>query len=349
VDKKPFSRLGRYFVMYVFGVMLAAAAIVLGLLLVLTLLRTFDFAEVVPHNYKFVFITALLANVAVGTILSSVFGKRVIKPITELSKAEQAVAKGDFSVRLDEKHRFRELREMSANFNKMAHELSGINTLRDDFIVNVSHEFKTPLAAIEGYATLMQDEYLTMEERGEYAGMIISSTRQLSTLCNNVLQISKLENQAIVAEPAAFQIDEQVRQAILLLEPRWSAKGLELEIDLDPCVCVASEELLMQVWLNLIANAIKFTPEGGAITVEMSTRDQEVVLRIADTGVGMSEETIKHIFEKFYQGDSARCAEGNGLGLSLVKRILDLCGGTIKVQSAVGQGASFTVRLPLAR
>lgn len=202
-----------------------------------------------------------------------------------------------------------------------------METLRNDFIVNVSHEFKTPIAAIEGYATLMQDQELSPEERADYSRLIIESTRQLSSLSSNILKLSKLENQEIVGGKKEFALDEQLRQALLLLEAQWNDKGINLELTLEPVVYYGNEELLMQVWLNLLSNAIKFTDNGGEVAVSLLSAEDAVTVRIADSGTGMTEEVMKRIFEKFYQGDKSRSAEGNGLGLPLVRRIVELSGG----------------------
>ncbi|MFZ7102052.1 MAG: ATP-binding protein [Peptococcaceae bacterium] len=342
--KKVTANLWYYFVLYVFTIMLTATLIMAALAFVLIHHEVISFSG--PGHPLIPIFMLLFTSVIVGTFISIFVGRKILKPITELSRATQAVAKGDFSVELDETYRVEEIREMVTNFNKMVQELDSIETFRNDFIVNVSHEFKTPLAAIEGYATLLQNKDLTEEEKADYAEMIIESARQLSTLSGNILIISKLENQEIVAQKSTFQLDEQIREALLLLETKWSEKDLELELNLRPLTYYGNEELLLQVWSNLFSNAIKFTPDKGMIMTTLTQSTEWVTIVISDNGIGMTAEVQKHIFEKFYQADKTRYSEGNGLGLTLVKRIIDLCGGKIQVQSEYGQGTTFVIRLP---
>lgn len=288
-----------------------------------------------------------IASVAGGALISFFIGKMLLTPITYLVDAIQKVARGDFSVRLSQRSPLLEVSEMYGNFNRMVHELGGIETLRNDFVVNVSHEFKTPLTSIEGYATLLQNDSLSDEDRREYTRLIIESTKKLSNLTSNILQLSKLETQELAPKRQSFLLDEQIRQALLLLEPQWSKKRLELDIEMPTVRFYGSEELLFQVWLNLLSNAVKFTSEGGRIAVVMEQNGGRVSVTVSDTGCGISEDTQKHIFEKFYQGDSARAVEGNGLGLALVHKIVTLCGGSISVKSELNNGADFTVSLPV--
>jgi len=346
MDKWHVSRLKRYFAVYMFAIILSTTLIIAFLTFILISSRIFS--AIGARSYVELFIL-LIINVLIGTGISFVVSRRIFGPITELSKASQIVAKGDFSVRLEETHRVKELRDMAVNFNVMVSELGSIETFRNDFVANVSHEFKTPIAAIEGYTTLLQDPGLSEAERQEYSSVIIESTKQLSILCENILKISRLENQQIVTEQRKFRVDEQIRQAILLLETKWSGKELNLVIDLDPVLYYGSEEMLMYVWSNLLGNAIKFTPRSGIVTVNLRQLEQMISVTVTDTGAGMTEEVQAHIFEKFYQGDRARYSEGNGLGLTLVKRIVDLCGGEIKVDSKPMCGSTFTVLLPIPR
>lgn len=253
---------------------------------------------------------------------------------------------GDFQVRLPETARDPEIEEMNINFNKMVKELTSMEMLQADFIQNVSHEIKTPLSAIEGYASPLYSEELS-EEGKQYMQRILESTKRLSHLTGNILMLSKLENQQIVSKKHPFSLDEQLRQAVLLLEPFWDKKKLVLDIDLPETRFFGSEELLYQVWTNLLSNAIKFTPEGGCILVRLEQGSQNIQVEIRDSGIGMTGEVLSHIFDKFYQGERNRNVEGNGLGLALVKKIIDLCQGTISVESQPGQGSVFRVRLPM--
>lgn len=292
-------------------------------------------------------ITFVFICMIISTFFTLIIGHRILRPIETLIDATKKVAKGDFTIRLNENFPEDEIRDMNIHFNKMVGELNGIETLRNDFIVNVSHEFKTPIASIEGYATLLQDRLLTKEERNEYAQMILDSARQLSSLSGNILKLSGFESQEILPEKSDFSLDEQIRQVLLFLESKWSKKHLEIDLELPSITYFGNEEFLMHVWLNIYGNAIKFTPEDGTISTSVKKRDTCIYISISDTGIGMTEEVQKHIYEKFYQGNSARNWEGNGLGLTLVKRIIDLMEGTIEVQSEVGKGTTFTVCLPL--
>lgn len=291
-------------------------------------------------------LTIILFSLVIGTTITVTVGRKILAPIAELIKAAKEVSKGNFDIHLDESHRVDEISGAAHHFNIMVQELRSIETLRNDFVVNVSHEFKTPLAAIEGYATLLQEDNLSKKEHDEYTGMIIDSARQLSALSGNILKISKLENQELLTEQTEYRLDEQLRQALLLLESAWEPKQLNLNIELDELHYYGNEELMMQVWLNVLGNAIKFTPEGGEISVSLRPDGPWISAVIADTGIGMTPKVRKHIFEKFYQGDPARSAEGNGLGLPLVARIISLSGGRIEVSSEPGVGSAFTIKLP---
>lgn len=288
----------------------------------------------------------LMISIIIASTVSYSIGKHVFKPINNISRAMTNVAKGDFTVRLDYNGMVRELDNISANFNSMVHELGNMESLRNDFVVTVSHEFKTPLAAIEGYATILRNPELTLEEYREFLQKITESIKQLAHLSSSILMISNLENREMMTEKKHFRMDEQIRQAVLLLEPLWSSKNLALNIDLDHVVYFSNEELLMQVWINLINNAVKFTPKNGEITVLLKESAQDVKITVSDTGIGMAPEVQKYIFDKFYKEDRSGSVDGNGLGLALVKRIVHLSHGKISVQSEPGLGSSFTVTLP---
>lgn len=328
----------------VFFIMLIALSIMFSVTIVIYRLPFFS-AMLTRHIYPF--IVLFLLSIVVSYFFTSMLSNRILMPIELLIRATKQVSKGDFRVHLDENFNEHTIREMNVHFNGMIRELNSIETFRNDFIVNVSHEFKTPITAIEGYATLLQDKSLSEAEHEEYTHMIIESARQLSVLSTNILKLSKLENQEILVEKTCYQLDEQLRQAILLLEVNWSKKNLQLDIDLDSVDYYGNEELLFQVWLNILGNAVKFTPQDGSVSVSMHRMGQEIVVEIADTGIGMTKDVTRHIYDKFYQGDKARNMEGNGLGLTLVKRIVDLCGGGIEVRSIPGKGTTFVVRLPL--
>ena len=291
-------------------------------------------------------VLTLLCYVGIGAVLITVSANRVVRPIIRLSGATQEVAKGNFDIQIENNSKD-EVGKLIDNFNKMIKELKSIEYLRKDFISSVSHEFKTPVASIQGFAKLLQNNDLTEEERQEYTQIIIEETSRMSKLSSNILNLSRLENQEMIGNKTVFSLDEQIRKSILLLEPEWSKKNIEFDIELDSVQFKGDEELLQQVWLNLLSNAIKFSYENGIITVRLYEIGSVVKVKISDTGVGMSEEVQERIFEKFYKEDSAHSFEGSGLGLSLVKRIVDLCGGKIYVKSSLGRGSTFTIELTM--
>lgn len=286
-----------------------------------------------------------VVSVIAGFLISYLVCRRPLRSIAQISSATQSVAKGNFDVRLEEHSPITELRDMAVNFNIMTKELAGTEMLRKDFIENVSHEFKTPLAAIEGYATLLQKKDLSPEKRQEYTAFILSNTRRLNTLTGNILLLSRLENQEVEIKKEVFSLDEQIREVILLLERDWTAKDLELDIDLEDVTFTGNRDLLAHVWQNIISNAIKFSPAGGTVHVCLQANFDSAIVTIADQGCGMSEEVQSRIFEKFYQGDASRSTQGNGLGLPLAKRIIDLHGGSIQVESKKDAGTIFTICL----
>jgi signal transduction histidine kinase len=228
----------------------------------------------------------------------------------------------------------------------MARELSMINMLNNNFINNVSHEFKTPISSIQGFATVMLGTDLADEQK-EYAEIIVCESERLTRLITNILKLTKLENQAIITEQEEFFLDEQIRHSILLLQNEWTKKNIEMNIDLPQISLVANAELTQQIWHNLLSNAVKFSNENGQIDVSCYVQDNIAVVSVKDYGIGMDGATLTHVFDKFFQGDKSHSGEGNGLGLSLVNRIVELCGGTIDVSSELGQGSEFIVRLPL--
>jgi signal transduction histidine kinase len=288
--------------------------------------------------------TAITISIIIATVISGVISKRVLSPVRALSRATEEVAKGDFSVRVDIPKDY-EFGFLTENFNKMVHELSSIETLRNDFVSNVSHEIKTPLASIQGFAKLLQDNNFSEEEKKEFTDIIISESTRLSKLTSNILKLSKIENQEINTKKVEFSLDEQIRCAILIMEQEWSRKNINLDIDLEEVNIVENEDLLQQVWINLIGNAIKFTEDGGYVSIKLEDYIDKIEVEITDSGIGMTEDIQRHMFDKFYQGDRSHLSEGNGLGLSLAKRIIDICGGKIYIKSELGVGTTFTIEL----
>ncbi|MGN0634036.1 MAG: sensor histidine kinase [Oscillospiraceae bacterium] len=288
-------------------------------------------------------------SLAIGSMIALLVGKLIIKPIQNISNAFDELSKGNFSIKISEDQKLQEIRDMAKHFNEMTFDLSHIETLRSDFVVNVSHEFKTPIAAIEGYATLLENPSLTKENHDRYVEKILDNSRRLSNLSSDILTLSKLENQETIPNQKFYRLDEQLRRLILSLENKWTEKNIGFNIDLPNVKFYGNEQMLDRVWLNILDNAIKHSPDGATVTVEISESEYEVSVSISDCGEGMSEDVQKHIFEKFYQADSSRKSEGNGLGLALAKRITDLCKGEISVESSIGSGSKFIVSLPITQ
>jgi len=342
MNKKSFQKIYITFIVSVLGIMLSAAVIMASIVLVAI---KFDLLMIEDRPITVLLIFITVVSLIIGTLLAALSGKKILSPVSKLIEAIQEVTNGNFGIQL-EAEAPGELGDLILSFNRMAKELNNIEIFRNDFIVNVSHEFKTPLVAIQGYATLLQDEDLTVVERREYTQMLLEGTRRLSVLSSNILKLSKLDTQDTMVEKENFSLDEQIREAFLLLETQWSEKDMILHIDLEPVVFFGNEELLMQVWLNLLGNAIKYSHNQGQITVTLRTNDNSHIVVVQDDGIGMSQEVQEHIFDKFYQGDITHSSEGNGLGLALIKRIVDLSGGFVKVSSISDQGSVFTVILP---
>lgn len=268
------------------------------------------------------------------------------RPVRQIKNALRQITGGDFSVRLDTQGSSAQFREIMESINTMTQELSGVETLRTDFVANVSHEMKTPLAVIGNYGTLLQDMTLPEEKRLEYAKAVTESSKRLAELMSNILKLSRLENQQIYPQAGEYDLSEQLCQCLLGFENVWEEKEIALETEIEEDLHITGDaELLAIVWNNLLSNAFKFTGPGGKVKVSLGREENKVVVQVADSGCGMSKEVGRHIFEKFYQGDTSHAAQGNGLGLALVKRIIDITGGTITVSSTAGVGSCFTVIL----
>lgn len=288
----------------------------------------------------------LISSVIVGTICSRIVGGRTLKFVSDFSNATKEIARGNFDVRLSTNMPAAEFSDMAESFNYMADELSKNEMMKNDFIENVSHEYKTPLAAIEGYATLLQTPDLTAAQRQDYTARIIDSTKRMSNLVGNILLLSRLEHQEGQIEKTSFSLDEQIRETILLFEKEWVDRDIHLEIDLDDAICYGNQALLAEVWQNLLSNALKFVPDHGEIHISLTIVDGFLKVTISDNGIGMDEETMHHMYDKFFQADQSRTTAGNGLGLSLVRRIIAMHNGTIHVESEKGKGTRFIVSLP---
>lgn len=270
------------------------------------------------------------------------------RPVSAILEATEKIAKGDFSVRLAVRHTLKEYNEFDyimENLNRMAGELSKNEVLKTDFISNVSHEIKTPLAVIQNYAVALQDERISAEERKKYTQILISAANRLTDLVMNILKLNKLENQQIQPERVLLRLDEMLAQTVFGFEDLMEKKHLELDCQIDEVRVLTSPSYLEIVWNNLLSNAVKFTPDGGKIGIYLKSENGNAVVKFTDTGCGISPETGAHIFDKFYQGDTSHAKEGNGLGLALVKKVIDILGGEISVESEIGKGSTFTVIL----
>ena len=293
-------------------------------------------------------VVSVAASFLVGLTLAFVINNTVLKPLSELVKATRKVTNGDFNIHLEMKYSrlsLKELRELIHDFNEMTEELRNTELFRQDFISNFSHEFKTPLVSIRGFARQLYEGGLTPEQQKEFSKIILDETEYLSVLSQNTLLMTNLENKDIITEKTDFSLDEQLRNCMIRLEPQWSAKNIDIDMELDEIRYYWNAPMLAHVWNNLFDNAVKFTPEGGSIRVTLGRKDGLIVATVTDSGCGIPEEAVPHIFEKFYQADTSHATKGNGLGLSLVKKIVELCEGDIYVSSEVGKGTTFTVEL----
>ncbi len=315
----------------------------------LAYINTFELPTYIQALVSIVYWNSVAVQLAVFTRWK--IRKEYDEPLQKMAEATEEVATGDFSVHLSTIHtgsKMDYLDEMILNFNKMVQELGSIETLKTDFVSNVSHEMKTPIAVIKNASQMLQDPELDSDSQQEYVAVIEESAEKLSTLITNILRLNKLENQHITPETERFDVCENLIECIMEQDSAMEKKNIELAADLDERVYVqADRELLKLVWNNLLSNAIKFSEDGGLIEIRQERNDRNAVICIQDHGLGMNRETASHIFDKFYQGDTSHATEGNGLGLALAVRVLELTGGSIRCESAEGEGSSFYVTLPL--
>lgn len=329
------------------GVLFLMSGIHTGLLVLMEKLQCQDLVQI--------FVTiAYWGIVALGITLFAVSRIREAyeKPMQALAKATAKVAAGDFSVYVPTMHtadKMDYIDVMIMDFNKMVEELGSIETLKTDFVSNVSHEMKTPISVIKNYAELLGADEIRDAKRKEYAESIEYAASKLSNLITNILKLNKLENQKLTPEVKIYDVCRQLCECILPFEDAWEEKEIELEIEMEDAAMIRADQSLMElVWNNLMSNAIKFTEAGGCIRVIQTSEENHIQVVVSDTGCGISRESMKHIFDKFYQGDTSHSREGNGLGMALVKRVLELMDGEIQVISEEGKGSTFTITLPTA-
>lgn len=303
--------------------------------------------ERLPENITIIVVTGLISLV-LGYAFALLTGRFSMSPFSKIVSEASRLASGDFKARIKFSAVVSNLpafKELSDSFNKLAEELQNTEILRSDFINNFSHEYKTPLVSISGFAELIESENITDEERIQYARVIKEEAKRLTTMATNVLYLTKLENQSILTEKSAFNLSEQLRSAILLLEPKWSAKNIDLDLVFDEYEINANEEMLKQVWINLIDNAVKFSPEGGLVSVRIEQENSGTKVIISNTGEDIPQQKINFIFRKFYQADESHATKGNGIGLAIVKKIVELHYGSTQVKSENGT-TTFTVFIP---
>ena len=292
----------------------------------------------------FIYAVCIAIAISMAVMMRTIF----IRPLQKLVKSMNELAAGNFDVRIEQEKGYRptEMRAFVNSFNKAAEQLSSTEILRKDFINNFSHEFKTPIVSINGFAELLlEDDEMPPEEQQEYLTIIRDESKRLADLATNILTLNRIESQAILTDTASFPLDEQLRQSVLVTQQKWRSKALNFEADLPETDYTGSEALLKEVWLNLLDNAAKFSPEGGTVGVTLRHEKNALTVAITDQGEGMDAEKLSRIFEQFYQGDTSHTTQGNGLGLSMVKKVLELHGASITVDSAPGQGSCFVVTL----
>lgn len=339
------QRLATLPLLVAFVFIILVISILFSVAILYILLRIGIFPTITESRLPVISLFLLVTSVFIGTLIAAIGGGYFLRPLQKLTEATKEVTAGNYDISV-EPHGTAELEQLAISFNEMTKELSTIETLRSDFVSNISHEFKTPVVSIRGFARRIKKDALT-ERQNEYVDIIIAETERLSELSQNVLLLSNLESSDRISTQVAYSLDEQIRKCILMLEPFLDKKQLELEVELESIQIISNEEMINHLWTNLLGNAIKFSLEGGTIKVTSQTDEGYALISVCDEGIGMDENTKAHVFDKFYQGDPSRATQGNGLGLSLVKRILHLTGGTIAVKSAPRQGTCFIVRLPI--
>ncbi len=347
--KKIIRTVSSFFVFFLLAAFVSTCCIMLFITVLQDSIGRAFTQEEITVAAKITMVNVVLISMAMATVDYLRRKFTVERPVKRITEATSKMIEGDFNVRIEPIAKFAtddSFHEIIECVNKMAEELSGVETLRTDFIANVSHEIKTPLAVMQNYGTLLQAPELSEEARIEYAKAITDASRRLADMMTNILKLNRLENQQIYPHLTTFDLGEQLCECLLQYESVWEKKNMGIETDIAEGVCVlADDELLWLVWSNLFSNAFKFTEDGGKITLTLAADEEYATVKISDTGCGMTPDVGTHIFEKFYQGDTSHATQGNGLGLALVKRVVDIMQGEIGVESAVGVGTTFTVRI----
>ncbi len=344
--KRTYNNVYRRMLLIVVAVGLLIVFLLTNLFVLIIGSGRFDLSKT-TNIVEIIFIMLSVVTIFLSQIIATYWVKRISKPVEEITKITQQVSQGDFDVKVNTDGFKEEMLELGETINKMIDQLNSIEILRSDFVSNVSHEFKAPLSAIQGYVTLMSKPDLSNEKRLEYFTLLCQSVAQMSGLVDNVLKLSKLESDSSTPKKQIYRLDEQLRRSVLMYEKQWMDKDLEPELDLPECTCCGNEELIGQIWNNLIGNAIKFSCNGGRFGVRIDESDEKYIcVTVFDEGEGMSADVKEHIFEKFYQGDTSHKSMGNGLGLSLVAAICNITGCTVSVESEIGKGSEFTVKIP---
>ncbi len=347
--KKMLHGISNWFVFFLLAAFVVTCCMTLFITVMADTLDLTFTEENISAAAKLTFGNVLLISL-LFTVIDAVRRRLMVeRPTKRIISAGERITGGDFSVRIEsfgDNMAYENFNSIVECFNKMAEELGSVETLRTDFIANVSHELKTPLAVMQNYGTMLQASDLSDKKRIEYAKGITDNSRRLASLITNILKLNKLENQQIFPVSERFDLSEQLCQSLLQFEEIWEQKGIDIETEIEDSVYINSDsELLSLVWNNLLSNAFKFTESGGTVSVSLNADESFATVKISDTGCGISAETGAHIFEKFYQGDTSHAMQGNGLGLALVKRVVDIMNGEIAVESKVGKGSTFTVKL----
>lgn len=337
-------------VLLVFCIMIISAVVGISALYILQRVRIVDQFRDVPMVFL---IIGLITAIILGTLLMVPFSKAFLKPIDNIIQATKEVGSGNFDVQLPKIEQSPlkpvEIVELTNNFNTMIKELSSIELMKKDFINNFSHEFKTPISSIVGFTKELQREDISDEERKLYLSIMENESQRLSQLSSTILTITKLENQNIITNKTIYNLDEQLRECIVLLQKKWEEKNLELVLELDPVTFCGNKDLMSQVWINVLGNAIKFSNEKEEIKISLHQHNDWATIQIIDHGIGISKADLVRVYDKFYQADTAHSTMGNGLGLALVKKIIDLSHGQINIESELNKGTIVTIDLPIEK